>query len=155
MTQGVTTFFQDYLKTESLFLNANNTYGEHGPKFAVTRYGNCSGSRGSVIPTWREILKTSDTVPVTDPACSRFHMSMDEACDLVYETIETMKGGELNIPTLPAYRLGDLAEAMGAKMNIIGLPGYEKLAECMSEGNCSDTARRLSVDELREILKNV
>jgi FlaA1/EpsC-like NDP-sugar epimerase len=137
---------------ESLFLAANNIRGKNGPMFAVVRYGNIFASAGSVVPTWRRILETSDTVPVTDPECTRFFMTIDEAVELVRTTAEIMKGGEIVIPTLPAYRLGDLAEAMGAKMKITGLPIFEKRHESMSEGNSSDKARRMSVAELREML---
>jgi UDP-N-acetylglucosamine 4,6-dehydratase len=139
---------------ESLFLAANNTRGSKGPVFSVCRYGNVWGSNGSVVPLWRDILRTSDTVPVTDPDCTRFYMTMDQAIDLVLNTIATMKGGEIVIPELPAYRLGDLAHAMGAKTKVIGLPKWEKLHESMEEGNSSDKARRMNFDELRVILGN-
>lgn len=139
---------------ESLFLAANNTRGTRGPLFAVSRYGNVWGSAGSVVPLWKEILKTSVIVPVTDPECTRFYMTMEQAIDLVLHTIATMKGGEINIPRLPAYRLGDLAEAMGAKMKITGLPTWEKLHEAMGPDNSSDRTRRMSVAELRAILRN-
>jgi UDP-N-acetylglucosamine 4,6-dehydratase/5-epimerase len=139
---------------ENLFLAANDTRGKHGPIFAVVRYGNIFASAGSVVPTWRKMLaEGADTVPVTDPDCTRFFMTIDEAVNLVMTTAEIMRGGEIMIPTLPAYRLGDLAEAMGAKMRIIGLPTYEKQSESMAEGNSSDKARRMSVDELRKALK--
>src|SRR5258705_5491507 len=137
---------------ESLFLAANNTRGRNGPCFAVVRYGNVWASTGSVVPTWRKILETSDTVPVTDPDCTRFFMTMDEAVSLVLDTAHTMQGGEIAIPELPAYRLGDLAEAMGAKMDVRGLPAWEKLNESMGAGNSSDQARRMSVEELRRAL---
>lgn len=140
------------LLAERLFLAANNSTGANGPIFAVCRYGNVTGSAGSVIPKWREMLKTSDTVPVTDPGCTRFHMRIEQAVDLVWSTINTMQGGELNIPHLPAYRLGDLAEAMGAKMQVIGLPAFEKKHESMATGHSSDKARRMSVAEIREEL---
>ena len=132
---------------ESLFLEANNT---GRTLFSVTRYGNVAGSAGSVIPRWREILKTTDTVPVTDPDCTRFWMRMEEAIDLVMKTADHVEGGELAIPELPAYRLGDLAEAMDAKMNVIGLNGFEKKHEGMRDGLTSDIARKMSVEELRE-----
>lgn len=134
---------------ESLFLAANNTTAKNGPVFAVCRYGNVAGSAGSVIPKWRTILETSDTVPVTDPDCTRFWMTMDEAVDLAMRTILEMRGGELVIPELPAYRLSDLAEAMGAKMDVRGLNGFEKKHEGMRDGLASDEARRMSIDELR------
>lgn len=137
---------------ESLFLAANNARGWSGPQFSVVRYGNVWGSTGSVVPTWRSILRTSDTVPVTDPECTRFFMTMTEAVDLVLQTADWLETPGIVIPELPAYRLGDLAEAMGAKTRITGLPGYEKRHESMSPGNSSDKARRMSVGELREAL---
>ncbi len=152
---------------ESLFLAANNMRGAYGPRFALVRYGNVWGSTGSVVPTWRKIIAkqlakragiaSSDvnafpTVPVTDPECTRFYMTMDEAVDLVLDTAETMKGGEVKIPHLPAYRLGDLAEAMGAQMEIRGLPAFEKLHESMGPGNSSDKARRMMIAELKAAL---
>lgn len=147
--QPVSPYGQSKALAETLFLNANNTRGKNGPIYAVTRYGNVAGSNGSVIPKWREILRHSETVPVTNPDCTRFWMRMDEAVDLVLHTIETMRGGELNIPTLPAYRLGDLAEAMDAVIDITGLPAYEKMHEGMADGNTSDVARRMTLEELR------
>jgi UDP-N-acetylglucosamine 4,6-dehydratase/5-epimerase len=139
---------------ESLFLMANNTRGWGGPIHAVTRYGNVWRSAGSVEPRWRAILAGGGTsVPVTDPECTRFFMTMDQAVDLVFDTLHRMKGGELAIPRLPAYRLGDLADAMGAKMDVRGLPAWEKLHESMAEGNSSDRARRMTMAELTAALE--
>ena len=149
----VSPYGQSKALAESLFSNAYKS--EHGPIYSCTRYGNVFNSRGSVVPKWREILKTSDTVPVTDPNATRFFMWMSEAVQLVLSTIETMKGGEIAIPKLPAYRLGDLAEAMGAKMKIIGLPEWEKLHENMSEELCSKAAPRMTVEQLREALHEI
>lgn len=140
---------------ESLFLAANDTHGGDGPRFAVTRYGNVCGSTGSVIPTWRQILLTRSSVPVTDPECTRFWMTRDEAVALVWDTAEKMEGGELVVPTLPAFRLGDLAEAMGAGMEVRGLGKFEKKHESMMPGVCSARARRMSVGELRHALQTI
>lgn len=137
---------------ESLFLAANNTRGHHGPHFTVVRYGNVWNSTGSVVPTWRSILKTSDTVPVTDPECTRFFMTIDKAVELVLHTAASMRGGEIVAPSLPAYRLGDLADAMGAKIEIKGLPVFEKLHESMGPCNSSDRARRMTISELKDAL---
>ena len=153
--QPISPYGQSKALAEALFLNANNTRGADGPRFSVTRYGNVAGSTGSVIPTWRSILLSTDIVPVTDPNVTRFWMTMAEAVDLVLHTIATMQGGEINIPTLPAYRLGDLAEAMGAKVNVRGLPSFEKLHEGMADGNTSDRARRMSVAELQQALRDI
>jgi FlaA1/EpsC-like NDP-sugar epimerase len=101
------------LAAEKLFLAANNSRGANGPIFAVCRYGNVSGSTGSVIPTWRRALEQGRLVQLTHLDATRFWMTREQAVQLVLDTAETMVGGELAIPDLPAYRLGDLAEALG------------------------------------------
>jgi UDP-N-acetylglucosamine 4,6-dehydratase len=139
---------------EALFLAANNTVAADGPRFAVCRYGNVWASAGSVVPTWRKLIEAGATeVPCTTPEASRFFMTLQEAVDLVLGTLATMTGGELVIPELPAYQLGDLAQAMGVSIKVKGLPGWEKLHESMLPGEPSNKARRMSVDELRQALK--
>jgi FlaA1/EpsC-like NDP-sugar epimerase len=152
--QPISPYGQTKALMEGLMLAANNTSGVGGTRFAVTRYGNVAGSAGSVIPLWREQLKDSDTVTVTNPECTRFWMTMDEAIDLVLQTRHIMPE-EIAIPTLPGFRLGDLADAMGAKMAIRGLPEWEKKHEGLSHGQFSNTAKRMSVSELREALERV
>lgn len=148
------------LLMEKQVLGANNTRGAKGPRFAVTRYGNVAGSTGSVIPTWRHAIRTNSPIYLTDPDATRFWMTLKEAIDLVLTTSHSMQGGELVIPTLPAYRLGDLLLAMtprtpeGIKASGLG-PG-EKRHELMDEhGSDSSIARRMTVDELREALRSV
>ena len=141
---------------ECLFIAANNTVPADGPRFAVTRYGNVWNSNGSVVPTWRRLIESgAKAVPVSSLDVTRFFMTIDEAVDLVLDTVAHMKGGELAIPTLPAYRLGDLVNAMGVRAIIKGLPSFEKKHEAMSEGNNSEYARRMTVDELREKLAEI
>lgn len=152
--EPVSPYGQTKALAESLFLTAGNV-SPRGPRFAVCRYGNVAGSTGSVIPTWRELLKKGDTVPVTDPQCTRFWMDRDEAVDLVLATLRGMKGGELAIPTLPAYELGDLCDAMGARMEVKGLSAWEKRHESMAPGNSSERARRMPVKEIRDRLDGV
>jgi UDP-N-acetylglucosamine 4,6-dehydratase len=82
-------------------------------------------------------------------------MHAEQAVRLVLDTMETMKGGELAIPTLPAYRLGDLCEAMGGQPDLIGLRPGEKLHESLDTGITSDTAERLTVKQLRFLLLSV
>lgn len=138
---------------ESLFLAANNTSGWNGPRFAVVRYGNVWRSTGSVVPVWEELrAKGATEVPVTHPDCTRFFMRMDEAVDLVLQAVESPEVDKIRIPRLPAYRLGDLADAMGLKMKVIGLPDWEKMHEGMNFGNTSDRARRMTMKELKEAL---
>jgi UDP-N-acetylglucosamine 4,6-dehydratase len=141
---------------EALFLAANNTVAADGPRFAACRYGNIWFSAGSVGPKWVDMIRRgAETVPATSLEATRFYMTIDEAVDLVLNTIATMRGGELAIPDLPAYRLGDLIEAMGVTADVRGLPHWEKLHEGMADGNTSDVARRMSVAELREKLAEV
>jgi UDP-N-acetylglucosamine 4,6-dehydratase len=137
---------------EALFLAADAAAGK-ASRFAITRYGNVWRSAGSVVPTWEQQIEDGEeVVRITDPDCTRFFMRMDEAIDLVLKTIDTMKGGEVNVPELPAYRLGDLAEAMGAKTITIGLPDWEKKHESMLPGKSSDLARRMTIEELKGAL---
>jgi FlaA1/EpsC-like NDP-sugar epimerase len=97
-------------------------------------------------------------VKITNPDCTRFWMTREEAAKLVVDTLTTMKGGGLVIPDLPAFRLGDLACAMGMSaddMEVVGLPDYEKEHESMSGLVCSATSRRLTVADLRERLAKI
>lgn len=140
---------------EALFLAANNTVGADGPRFAVTRYGNIFNSAGSVVPTWRRMIENgARAVPVSSVDVTRFFMTIDEAVDLVLDTIDTMPV-EPAIPNLPAYRLGDLVQAMGVNAIVKGLPKFEKMSESMGDGNDSQYARRMSVAELREKLAEI
>lgn len=142
------------MAAERTFVAANNLSAGRC-RFAVVRYGNVAGSRGSVIPIWRDIIAAGGEIKITDPWATRFWMTIDDAVLLVVETLDEMKGGEVIMPTLPAYQLGDLAEALGAKsMKIIGLPAYEKRHESLGELT-SDKARRMSVEEIREKLKGL
>lgn len=153
--QPISPYGQSKALAESLTLNANHVYGARGPLYMACRYGNVAASTGSIIPLWRELLKTSDTVPVTDPDCTRFWMTADEAVAFVLRSVFGHSPDLLAIPELPAFSVGDLAEAMGAKMNVTGLPPWEKKHESMSDGNSSDVAKRMSVEDLREALKGV
>lgn len=152
--EPVSPYGQTKALAESLFLIANDT-SPYGPRFSVVRYGNVAGSTGSVIPTWRLRMAEVGEVSITDPECTRFYMTLDEAVTLVLGTLRTMRGGEKTIPTLPAYRLGDLAVAMEVTQNVTGLGKFEKLHEGMAPGNTSDRARRMSVPELREAVTHV
>lgn len=141
---------------EMLFCQSGNMFGLRGPQFAVIRYGNISGSTGSVIPIWRKQLLNSEPITITDLDCTRFWMDIEMAASLVRNTIYDMRGSDLVIPTLSAYRLGDLAITLGAKQtNIIGLRKYEKMHESLDEHQCSATAPRMSLEELKAALNHV
>ena len=134
---------------EQVVLAANENSGASGPKFVVTRYGNVFGSSGSILPKWWAMIQAGATrVPVSDPECTRFLMTMEEAVDLVIGAAAHIAPGKIAVPKLPAYRVGDLAEALDVEMNVIGLPIWEKRHESMEADNCSQTAPRLSVSDL-------
>jgi FlaA1/EpsC-like NDP-sugar epimerase len=147
--QPISPYGQSKALAEAICLAANDTVGEFGPRFAACRYGNVFCSRGSIVPKWRALVASGKRPHATDLDCTRFFMRIEQAVDLVLDTARTMRGGELAIPELPAYRLGDLAEAMGVDPIITGLPAFEKRHEAMDERHSSDTARRMSVAELR------
>ena len=140
---------------EKIVTSAPHNYGNPNCVFGAIRLGNVIGSTGSVIPIWRKQLAENGRVTITDPEVTRFWMSVDEAVALIDNTIETMQGGEFAIPTLPSFRLGDLAAAMDAGYDVTSLPEWEKVHEGMSDMNRSDNARRMSVEEIRERLKEV
>jgi UDP-N-acetylglucosamine 4,6-dehydratase len=147
--QPISPYGQSKALAETIFLSAY----AGGPKFAVCRYGNVWKSRGSVVPHWQSLIKQGRrTVPVTDLRATRFFMSMDEAIDLVLGAVRFAKHGELCIPTLPAFDLATLASAMEATPEVIGLPAWEKLHEGLRDGNTSDIARRMTIEELRNVL---
>lgn len=141
---------------EALMLAENNARGATGPLFSVCRFGNVWCSTGSIVPKWRALIAAgAKTVPVTDPDCTRFFMRIEAAADLVYRTAASNDGGELAIPTLPAYRVGDLAEAMGVGVEVSGLPDFEKKHETMDGITTSADARRMTIAELRKELEHV
>lgn len=142
---------------EGLFLHANHSVPQEKTRFAIARYGNVWRSQGSVVPKWeREIQAGARSIEVREPDATRFFMYAEEAVDLVLDTIRTMNGGEIAVPDLPAYRLGDLAdvftEAYGVRQVNTSLPDFEKLHEEMLHGHSSASARRMSKAELRAAL---
>lgn len=154
--QPCSPYGQSKALAESLLIAANGLNGYGGPRFAVTRYGNVWGSQGSVIHAWRAALAHKRNPVITDPECTRFFMTMDEAVALVWNLLYSMQGGEIAIPDwLPAYRLGDLATAFGGVMKQTGLPWWEKQHESMREGLCSRDVRRMTIEELEGHIRNV
>ncbi len=121
------------LTAEKTFLAAND-YGGRSVRFSVVRYGNVSGSTGSVIPRWREQLERGDPVTVTDARMTRFWMTLADAVELVVECCYTGEPAEVMIPKLPTYRVMDLAYAVagvGATVTFTGIRAGEKLHESL------------------------
>lgn len=138
---------------ESIILAANNMYGPGGPRFAAVRYGNVWGSTGSIAPIWGDLkARGVDYLPVTDPDCTRFFMRIGEAVDLVWRAVQSAPTDAPLVPDLPAYRVGDLAEAFGLPIEVMGLPSWEKRHECMAPCHCSEDAPRMTIDEIKEAI---
>ena len=122
------------LVSDKLFVAANNIAGGHRTSFAVVRYGNVAGSRGSILPYYRKLLAEGATeLPVTDRRMTRFWFSTEEAVEFVLKSFRLMQGGEIFVPKIPSLRIVDLAEAMapGIPVKEIGIRPGEKLHEVM------------------------
>jgi len=148
--EPISPYGQSKALAESLFLAANDTVSADGPDFVVTRYGNVWWSKGSVGPKWWALKQRGiNEARITRWDCTRFFMTMHEACELVDRAVRSGKPGDVLIPELPAYDLETLCEAFDMTPCLVGLPEWEKLHESMSEDLCSADARRMTVDELR------
>ncbi len=122
------------LVSDKLFLAANAYAGEKDVRFSIVRYGNVAGSRGSVIPFFKNILdQGGDVLPITDYRMTRFWISLDEGVQLVIKALEEARGGETFISKIPSFRITDLAEAMApaCKIKEVGIREGEKLHEIM------------------------
>ena len=122
------------LCSDKLFTAANNFVGAKETRFAVVRYGNVVGSRGSVVPFFKRLVaEGAQELPVTDPRMTRFWLRLEDGIEFVLKSFERMKGGEIFIPKIPSMRITDLAEAIapGVPVKIIGIRPGEKLHEVM------------------------
>lgn len=122
------------LVSDKLFIAANAYRGESGTTFSVVRYGNVAGSRGSVIPFFKNLVDNGATeLPITDFRMTRFWISLDEGIQLVVKALGEAKGGETFISKIPSFKVTDLATAMApqAKQVEVGIREGEKLHECM------------------------
>ena len=100
------------LCSDKLFVAANNIKGARDIRFSVVRYGNVMGSRGSVIPFFLNKAKTG-ILPITDPAMTRFNISLTEGVEMVNWALDHALGGEVFVPKIPSYRITDVAQAIG------------------------------------------
>lgn len=122
------------LCSDKLFVAGNNIAGGHSTRFAVVRYGNVVGSRGSVVPFFRKLLAENATeLPITDERMTRFWITLDQGVEFVIKSFERMHGGEIFVPKIPSMKMTDLAQAMapGLPHKIIGIRPGEKLHEVM------------------------
>lgn len=120
------------LVSDKLFIAANNIKGKRDLKFSVVRYGNVMGSRGSVIPFFRNKAKEG-VLPITHKEMTRFNISLEEGIEMVLWAIENALGGELFVPKIPSYKIETVARAIApeAKLVEIGIRPGEKLHEEM------------------------
>lgn len=122
------------LLSDKLFVAANNIAGARTTRFAVVRYGNVVGSRGSVLPLFSRLIASgAGELPITDPRMTRFWITLEQGVDFVLKGFARMYGGELFVPKIPSLRITDLARAMAPALpqRTIGIRPGEKLHELM------------------------
>ena len=120
------------LASDKLFIAGNSYSGSQDTRFAVVRYGNVMGSRGSVIPFFMSVRDTG-VLPITDARMTRFMISLEQGVELVWHAFEDMVGGEIYVKKIPSMRVTDVATAIApaAEQKIIGIRPGEKLHEQM------------------------
>lgn len=122
------------LASDKLFVAANNLAGSSDIKFAVVRYGNVVGSRGSVVPFFQKLLKDgAKEFPITDEKMTRFFITLEDGVNFVLKNFERMQGGEIFVPKIPSMKIVDMAKALNPNLphKIIGIRAGEKLHEIM------------------------
>ncbi len=133
------------LCSDKLFVSANNLSGRHRTRFAVVRYGNVVGSRGSVIPFFKKLAQEGQSVlPLTHPEMTRFVIELQQGVNFVVQALGEMLGGEVFVPKLPSIKVADLVPIIvpGGDHEIVGIRPGEKLHEVMipreEARNCVD-----------------
>lgn len=122
------------LASDKLFVAANNMAGSRKTRFSVVRYGNVIGSRGSVVPFFKKLIKEgAREIPITDIEMTRFMITLQQGVDFVLKNFERMKGGETFIPKIPSMKILDVANALAPNLphKIIGIRPGEKIHETM------------------------
>lgn len=122
------------LVSDKLFVAGNNIAGGHKTRFAVVRYGNVVGSRGSVVPYFRRCIAGGcDHLPITDLRMTRFWITLEQGVNFVLKNFARMRGGEIFVPKIPSVNIVDLAKAMAPHLphRVIGIRPGEKLHEVM------------------------
>ncbi len=134
------------LVSDKLFVDGNAYAGGKATRFAVVRYGNVVGSRGSVVPLFRELAAAGEEIPITDERMTRFWITLDRAVGFVLDSFERLRGGEIFVPKIPSMRITDLAEALapGAPTRVIGIRPGEKLHEELISAH--DARRTIDID---------
>ncbi len=133
------------LCSDKLFIAGNSYVGGKDTRFAVVRYGNVVGSRGSVVPLFMK-LKNTGKLPITDPRMTRFWITLEEGVEMVFTALEKMQGGEVFVPKIPSMKITDLAKAIApeCELEIVGIRPGEKLHESLI--TASDARHTLEFD---------
>lgn len=120
------------LASDKLFIAANNIKGTRNIKFSVVRYGNVMGSNGSVVPFFLN-KKKEGVLPITHEKMTRFNISLEDGCEMVFYAIDQAWGGEVFVPKIPSYKITDVAKAIApnCKQEIVGVRPGEKIHEEM------------------------
>jgi UDP-N-acetylglucosamine 4,6-dehydratase (inverting) len=131
------------LASDKMFVSANAYTGSRDSRFAVVRYGNVMGSRGSVIPFFLSQKEQGQPLRITDERMSRFMISLEEGVELVLQALESTLGGEIFVKKIPSMGIMDIAEAVdpGGRRENIGIRPGEKLHEQMISSEDSYTTR--------------
>lgn len=122
------------LTSDKLFVSGNAYSGEHGTSFSVVRYGNVMGSRGSVLPFFKNLLLDgANEFPITDPRMTRFMITLEQGVELVWHAFSDMVGGEIYVKKIPSMNIMEVAEAVSENIatNVVGIRPGEKLHEQM------------------------
>ena len=133
------------LAADKIFVSANSLSGGI-TKFSVVRYGNVVGSRGSVIPYFRDLIRQgAPSLPITDSRMTRFWITLNQGIDFVLSCLERMEGGEIFVPKIPSMRMVDLARAMAPNLphHVIGVRPGEKIHEVMITEDDARTVKEL------------
>lgn len=136
------------LASDKLFIAANNMVGSLSTRFSVVRYGNVVGSRGSVIPFYKNLIaKKEKTLPVTDIRMTRFCITLDHGVNFVLQNFSRMHGGEIFVPKIPSIKIIDLVKSFGSDINhkVIGIRPGEKIHEVMCPSD--DSHRTIEFDD--------
>jgi UDP-N-acetylglucosamine 4,6-dehydratase len=135
------------LASDKIFVAANNLSGADGCRFAVVRYGNVAGSRGSVMPFFQKLInENAEALPITDPRMTRFWITLTQGVNLVLSSLELSQGGEIFVPKIPSMSTTELARCMAPHLpqKIIGIRPGEKLHEIMVPADDSRQTLELS-----------
>lgn len=144
------------LASDKLFVAANNIGGKYKTRFSVVRYGNVIGSRGSVVPYFKKLIKEGEThLPITHEAMTRFWITLESGVSFVLKNFERMRGGEIFVPKIPSANIMDVAKAIAPDMptKIVGIRPGEKLNEVMCPSD--DSHHTIEFDDFFVIAPSV